>query len=652
MRLMGSGRARGWRPLALTVGAGLLLAACSSSTPTSSAASSTVTFAEAAGGAPNYILPLASGSYFTTSNLSQFSIVMYLPLYWFGNNGEPTVNYSLSVAKPPVFSNNNTVVTIDLKHWIWSNGRPITARDVIFWMNLLSAVTDPLAPTVGSSTAPGPGWGAEVPGGFPQNVVSYSQTGQYSVTLHLNGSYNPTWFTYNELSQISPLPQASWDRLSSGGAVGNYDTSAQARVLAPASAGLPSNSYLPANPGTATSGALAVAQFLNQQSQDLGTYSSNPLWQVVDGPFRLSQFTTSGFVKMVPNSSYSGTPKPKIKAFEELPFTSDSAEFNALHTQSLTIGYIPVQDLSQASSLEKSGGYKLSPWYLFSFNFARYNFTNPTAGPIFQQLYFRQAFQSLVNQLQYIKDFGHGVGAVTNGPVPSYPPGNPDQSPLEAKGEVYPYSPSRAVSLLRSNGWTVTPGGTSVCSKPGSAAGDCGAGIAKGQTLTFNFLYASGITELANEMEALQSTVKSVAGITLNLSSVPFSDVVSTIHNSCSFSHRCNNWEMAATGGGWVYGPDYFPTGGEIFAPGAGSNAGYYSSTINDQNMSRTHTAPTASAETQALYTYEDYLATQLPDVWLPTNPTELTVYKSYLRGLVPQGVFAEVYPQDYSFGG
>jgi peptide/nickel transport system substrate-binding protein len=100
-----------------------------------------------------------------------------------------------------------------------------------------------------------------------------------------------------------------------------------------------------------------------------------------------------------------------------------------------------------------------------------------------------------------------------------------------------------------------------------------------------------------------------------------------------------------------VYGPDYFPTGGEIFAPGAGSNAGYYSSPVNDQNIAKTHTAPSQSAETTALFAYQNYLATQLPDVWLPTSPTQLTVYKSDLRGLVPQGVFAEIYPQDYSLG-
>jgi peptide/nickel transport system substrate-binding protein len=144
------------------------------------------------------------------------------------------------------------------------------------------------------------------------------------------------------LSQVYPLPQKSWDRLSATSAIGSYDGSAAARTSLPDTS--PAQ-YTSTNPGTASSGALGVAQYLNSQSQDLTTYSSNPLWQVVDGPFRLTQYTTSGFVKMVPNRSYSGKPKPTISAFEELPFTTDTAEFDALRTGSLTIGYIPSQDL-------------------------------------------------------------------------------------------------------------------------------------------------------------------------------------------------------------------------------------------------------------------------------------------------------------------
>jgi peptide/nickel transport system substrate-binding protein len=636
--------------VAAVVGAGLLVAACGTSPNAhKSSTGGVVTFAEAADTPPNYIAPMEPAAYFSINNLSQFAQDLYLPLYWFGNSkGEPVFNEPLSIAKAPVFSDNNTVATVTLKHWVWSNGQPITARDVMFWMNLLSAVTDPSAPTVGSSSAPGPGWGAAVPGGFPTNVVSYAETGTYSLVFHLNGSYNPTWYLYNELSQIYPMPQASWDELSDTGTVGNYDTSAAARSTIP---GTTPTQYVPTNPGTGTSGALGVAQLINSQSQDLSTYTTNPLWKIVDGPFKMTEFTTSGFVKLVPNTAYSGSPKPTISAFEEEPFTSDSAEFDALRSGSVTIGYIPAQSLAQKSVLEKQEGYTYAPWGDFAIVFAPYNFTNPTVGPIFKQLYFRQALQSLVDQEQYIKQFSAGEGSVDNGPVPTFPKDNPDVSPLEGGGPVYPYDPTKAVALLKDNGWTVNAGGISVCSKPGTATGDCGAKITLGEQLSFKMLYLSGSTELTNEMEALQSALKAKAGISITLAQGPFAEVIGTAFGGCSYAKPCTDWEMADWGANvdWVYSPDYFPTGEELYATGASSNAGDYSIPTNDANIEATQTAPNQTTELKDLFKYEDYLAKQLPVVWMPNGPYQLTMYKSSLKGLTPQGVYDELYPQYFT---
>ena len=448
-----------------------------------------------------------------------------------------------------------------------------------------------------------------------------------------------------------PLPRFAWDKLSAAGAVGNYDASAEARVPAPASAGLPANSYIPADPGTATSGALGVAQFLNSQSENSASYDTNPLWQVVDGPFRLSQYTSSGYVKMVPNKGYSGTPKPTISAFVEEPFTSDTAEFDALRTGSLTIGYVPVQDLPQKAALERSQGYSFAPWYGFGFVYLPLNFTNPTSGPLLRQLYLRQALQSLINQPQDIKDFDAGYGNLENGPVPTYPPGNADESPLEARSLIYPYSPTRAVTLLRDHGWSVEPGGTSYCAHPGTGPGECGAGISLHQAASLPLLVTSGSVTTTNEMEALQSTWKLHAGIDVSISQEPFNQVISTMFNSCSYAHPCRGWTIVA-GIAWTYSPDYLPTGGELFATGSSSNAGDYSSPTNDANIHETHVASSASAETKALFKYQDYLARNLPVLFLPDTPLQFTMYKSNLKGLVPQDVFDIIYPQDYYFGG
>jgi peptide/nickel transport system substrate-binding protein len=616
-----------------------------------SAAGGTVTFAEAVGAPPTYIFPLVGSTEFNVANVYDLVGNMYLQLYAFGPRKEPVYSPSLSVGESPVFSDHNTVVTVNMKHWRWSNGEPVTARDVIFWMNLLSAVTDPNAPAIGSSSAPGPGWGAAVPGGFPDNVVSYTQTGEYSVVFHLNASYNPTWFLYNELSQIYPLPQQSWDRLSATAPISDADTSAEARVALPGTSPV---EHVPAKPGTATSGALGVAQFLNTQSEDLSTYATNPLWRVVDGPFKLTQFTIAGFAKFIPNREYSGSPKPTIAAFEEEPFTSDTAEFDALSTGSLTIGYIPVQSLAQKTSLEKTQGYKFNVWNDFAISYLPYNFTSPTSGPVFKQLYFRQAFQSLVNQPEYIKDFGAGIGSINNGPVPGYPVGNPDESPLEAHGQVYPYDPTKAVKLLKDNGWTVDPGGDTYCSKPGTGAGECGAGIAANQKASFGLLYASGTTALTNEMEAMQSTMEAKAGIVLNLKEESGSEVEATGFDECTDSKPCDNWDIVSVGYNftWVYGPDFLPTGEELFSTGAAANAGDYTDAANNSNITTTTTAPSHTAETAALFKYQDYLAKQLPVVWMPNEYYQLTMYKSTLKGAVPQSVEDEIYPQFYSYKG
>jgi peptide/nickel transport system substrate-binding protein len=629
------------------LGLGLLLAACSSGTSPAPKGGSgaTVTFAELPGSPPNYISPLASGAYFSAANLPEFSQYLYPPVYWLRGNGTPTLNAGMSVGNPPVFSANNTVATITLKHWVWSNGQPVNARDLVFWMNLLSAVTDPKAPSIGSSTSPGPGWGALVPGGFPQNVVSYKQTGPYSVVFDLNGSYNPTWFVDNEFSQLNVLPQSVWDKLSNGGAVGNYDASAQARVQL--GTGTPAL-YVPSSPGTASSGALGVAEYINLQAQNTGAYTTSPMWQVVDGPFKLSAFTNSGFFKLVPNRSYSGSPKPAIGALEGLPFTSDQAELNSIVSKSLTIGYLPQQDLSQLPTLKKKG-YDFNPWYNYSIHYFAYNFTNPSTGPLIRQLYFRQALQYLVDQPAYIHDFNSGIGQIDNGPVPNDPAITQWDSPLETHGEVYPYRPSGAAQLLKAHGWDVRPGGTSTCSSPGTGSSECGAGIKAGEGAVIPTLYGAGSTSLTNTVETLQSTAAKYAGIQMQLKSMPSGQQFALTFAGCTTATPCSDWTISYIP--WGFDPDYLPTGGEVFACGSGSNPGDYCDSTNQVHIAATHSAPTQAAEIAAMFKYEDYLARQLPVMWMPNGPSEYLLYKSSLGGRY-QNTLSPLFAQYYRVSG
>jgi peptide/nickel transport system substrate-binding protein len=603
----------------------------------------TVTWAEYPADPPTYIFPMTSGAYTLVANSLELSTMIWLPLYWFGSaKGSPNVNYQLSLANAPVFSDSNTLINITLRHYRWSNGDPVTARDVIFWMNLVSAVSDPKAPVIGSTSSPGPGWGEAVPGGFPENIVSYRQTGTYSLTIKLNASYDPSWYLYNELSQIHPIPQQAWDKLSDSGAVGNYDTAAQARTPL---AGTSPAQYVPVDPGTATSGPLGVAQFLNLQSQNVSTYDTNPLWQVVDGSFRLKQFTQDGFVKLVPNKEYSGSPKPKIAAFEEFPFPTDVSEFNSVLSGTIDYGSIPLSDFGQLPSLKKKG-YIPSPWYGEVADFLNYNYTNPTTGPILKQLYFRQAIQSLINQPEEIKDFLEGDASLNNGPVPSTPLTKWDSRLVASRKSYYPYSAAKAVAYLKDNGWAVEPGGDSYCARPGTGSGECGAGVKAHAQVTFKLLYPSGLSQYTNMFASLQSILKQKLGIDISPTSATFGVIGSEMFG-CDAANPCSSWSMGFYDG-WFY--SYYPTGDQLFYCNAPDNAGDYCNAQDDANITATTKAPSLSAEYNALYKYENYLAKQLPVAWIPNTPNGVSVIRKTLKGAIPQGVFTELYPQYYSW--
>ena len=80
-----------------------------------------------------------------------------------------------------------------------------------------------------------------------------------------------------------------------------------------------------------------------------------------------------------------------------------------------------------------------------------------------------------------------GYGYPTYGPVPTKPSSIFVDS--FERTNPYPYSPSKAVSLLQANGWTVNAGGVSTCTSPGTGTGQCGAGVPQGAKASFSLEY-------------------------------------------------------------------------------------------------------------------------------------------------------------------
>ena len=81
-----------------------------------------------------------------------------------------------------MYSNGNKTVTISLKsNYKWSNGQPITANDLLFYIDLIKA---------GIKASPA-NWAGYVPGHFPDNLVSTSEPNSTTLVLNLSGAGQP-----------------------------------------------------------------------------------------------------------------------------------------------------------------------------------------------------------------------------------------------------------------------------------------------------------------------------------------------------------------------------------------------------------------------------------------------------------------------------
>jgi peptide/nickel transport system substrate-binding protein len=596
----------------LVVGAvvlGLAAAGCASNSSPSSSGTTpvkggTAVWAEPPATLPTYVFPYVDSANISNVNLFDLQYLMYRPLYWFGQNGQPEVNYSLSLADQPVVSGKT--LTITLKHYMWSNGTQVTAQDVMFWLNMeLAEPAD---------------YGAYT--GFPANMTNIKVVSPTEIQMTMSKSYSPTWVLYNDLSQIVPMPLA-WDETASG----------------------------PSNCATTVSDCAAVYTFLNKEAGDLSGYATSPIWGIVDGPWRLSAFNADGHVTFVPNKSYSGPVKPKLSAFEEVPFTTDASEYAVLRSPAastkIDVGYLPDEDAPAKPANATVGtnpvsGYTLDPLYPWGIDYYALNYqsTDGDHAAIFKQLYFRQALAYLLNQSAIIDGPLRGYGAQTVGPVAA----TPATKWLSAQGKVgnpFPYNPGKAKSLLTSHGWSVSPGGTTTCTDPAK----CGPGITMGSALNFNFMYLTGTAWVQQEMTELQSNALAL-GIKLNLSPRPLSDVLSVAGGNCVVVKSPCNWDMANWGFGWSFSPDYLPTGDQLFLCGAVANSGGYCDTTDDSLIDQTLT----NDNLQLFYKWQNYLAPLLPVEYQPNAAYTLTEVANDLKGYFPQSPTLSLTPENWYF--
>jgi peptide/nickel transport system substrate-binding protein len=605
--------------LALAVASITALAACSSSssssgsaTPTSttpgavtqpgsvgeipaagtpSGTAGTISYALTPGGVPNWILPMPTSSTNSVYNVFNFEWQMWPPMYYAPNGSTPTVDPSLSVANPPTWSNGDKTMTITVKPWKWSNGQTVSSKDLEFTFDMIKAAVK----------ASPSNWSAYVPGYFPDIVTSMSTPNASTIVVNLSKAVNPTWMEYDILGSVPIMPSSEWSKESASGSIVDFTN--------------------PAN-------AAKIFAYLTAQSKAVSTYATNPLWQTVDGPYKLSSFNdTTGAFTMVPNTSYSGPHASPMSTYVGVPFTSNAAEWNAVKTGSVDFGYVPQEDVPQLPSL-KGLGYNYYGLPDFGNYFVAYNFKDTTGSfnAIASQLYFRQAMQHLEDQAGQIKAYFNGAGDPAYGPIPEYP--KSPFLPANAATNPYPFSVTDAMNLLKANGWNVVANGTDTCAKPGTGSGECGAGVPAGAKLAFNLIYNT-TPPIPQQVEDLASDAKA-AGIEIALSGSNFNFMIQNYNDAASTSNE-NKWAMEDFGGETN---STYPTQFGVYNTGGSGQIGAYSNPTADSliNNSVTGSSPTAVTSEASFFT------TNLPVLWQP-ELDYIWAWKTNISSTEPQGI-------------
>lgn len=550
-----------------------LTTACGTTATTSSTASNhptsggTIEYAELPQSNLNWFLPLVNTGFDSVANF-QLIYQMYKPLLWV--NANYTINWNSSIAQKITYNKAGTVYHVFLNpKWHWSNGKPVTSQDILFTWDVIKATSAANAPS------PWPYVGAGT-GDIPNGIKSLVANGNYEVTFTLDKPANQEWFIFNGIIQLIPMPKAAWD----------------------------------------------IHKNIAKEIKYLGSEGSNPQFdQVVDGPFKIGPTANNQYWSLIPNRHYDGH-KSTVKRIVFTYEGSNAAEFAALKTGTINVGYLDQSEYGARSALTSQGDV-ITPEYLFGFYETQLNmFPGSPVKSLFDHLYIRQALQMGINRQGIDDSIYHGYAPPIDGPIPGTPK-TPFLDPA-LKTNPYPYSPARGKKLLEQHGWHMVNG---VMTK-GS------------QHLALQLDYPSGSTSETEEVELMKQDW-AAEGIQVQLKGLPASTLEGITYNPS----QPKGWEMS-TGLAWFYnGPGYWPTGGQLFATNAPSGFGY-SSNEEDALIAATHRPYATAAESlQAFYRYEDYTAVQLPMLW-QNNVGTLAVHAPNVHDSVKYADASVGFPQ------
>ena len=388
---------------AVAIGIAALAAGCGSSTQSPASSAKPVSGGSLTVALPpqtnlDWYLPINSAASDQIYN-GWLNNQIYKPLIFL--NDKYQIVWKSSIASKITYNASGTVYHVFLgKNWKWSNGQPVTAKDLVFTWNVIKAASASNAPS------PWPFVGAGT-GDIPNGVASVVANNSHEVTFTLKKPANQQWFIYNGLIQLTPMPSKVLD--------------------------VNGNNW-------------------SKEIQYLGSIAANPKTaeKVSDGPFELVSATPNQNWVLKPNPEYGGA-KAKIGKLVFDYEASTTAEFSSLKTGQLDLGYIDPTQLGSAGALTSQGD-KIVPAYSLGVFWTQLNMWPGTQdASIFDHLYVRKALEMATDQQAIVKDIYKGYGVPQYGPIPSKPKTQFYQASSEPK---IPFNPTAAKKLLEKHGWT------------------------------------------------------------------------------------------------------------------------------------------------------------------------------------------------------
>jgi peptide/nickel transport system substrate-binding protein len=374
------------------------VAGCGNATSTAAAAPTTITLVGGIQTEPQWWFPVIPAQYYSTSHVP-YIVMMYPPLFQFSNND--TIDYADSIGSSITVSHHDTVYTIHLRSWRWSNGTPVTAADVVYDWQLIQASSNPNGPWLN---------GFAGIGGIPADWKSVVATGPHTLVVTTTHPVNPVWFEENGLTKLTPIPVSVWKHSS------NLTTE---------------------------------LKWLYQ----VGSRPLSPEYRVVDGPYRVTQFVQDEYWIMTANPAFSGH-RASIRRILFDYETSDSAVYAGLRKGVFAMAELPPEYMAVRSQLTN---YRIVKFpYAYSINFINPNENpaNSSVGTLFTHLYVRQALQLGIDEPVIAEKLYHGAAAPDYSSVPPEPPNvwyDPHVPALT-------YNPARGLALMEAHGWKLVNG--------------------------------------------------------------------------------------------------------------------------------------------------------------------------------------------------